>query len=67
MGNLFSRSEDSFKGNKRLIDSDESPVSKKPRTEEVVMSEKNVGILSYVNPNVVGFHSILKYRYAIFF
>ncbi|KAI8881358.1 tRNA pseudouridine synthase D [Backusella circina FSU 941] len=65
MGNLFSRSEqDTFKGNKRLIDSDETPVSKKPRTlqDDVVISEKTVGILSYVNPDIIGFHSILKYR-----
>ncbi|KAI7907261.1 pseudouridine synthase [Cokeromyces recurvatus] len=71
MGNLFSKSTESLeKRNKRALDSDDSFDSEIKRKridsdeDEVLIkiTETNVGIIAYVNPNLKGFHSILKYR-----
>lgn len=64
MGNLFSRSvNDLDKGNKRLLEPEEINGDYKRVRLESTVTEENVGIIAYVNPNLPGFHSILKYRY----
>lgn len=67
MGNSFSRSSnDQSKGNKRALDPEVSEISsKKARFENEptsVIKESAVGIGAFVNANLKGFHSILKYR-----
>lgn len=67
MGNLLSRSsQDQGKGNKRSLDPEDLENSnKRGRFENenlVVIKETDVGIAAYVNTNLKGFHSILKYR-----
>lgn len=67
MGNLVSRSsDDQLKGKKRVLNSDEAEDSnKRSRFENEAFSlvkESDVGIVAFVNPNLEGFQSILKYR-----
>ncbi|KAG0743702.1 hypothetical protein G6F57_007998 [Rhizopus arrhizus] len=63
MGNLFSRSvNDLNKGNKRSLEPEEINGDYKRVRLESIVTEENVGIIAYVNPNLPGFHSILKYR-----
>ncbi|KAI9469723.1 MAG: pseudouridine synthase [Benjaminiella poitrasii] len=72
MGNLFSKSSQRTEsGNKRALESDDSfdNAIKKKRIETendeetiVKIAETDVGIIAFVNPNLKGFHSILKYR-----
>lgn len=67
MGNLISRSsDDQLKGKKRALNSDDSEDSnKRYRYDNEAFSavkETDVGIKAYVNPNLEGFQSILKYR-----
>lgn len=67
MGNAFSRSSsDQSKGNKRVLDPEVSSFGKKKARYEnepvTIIKESAVGIGAFVNPNLKGFHSILKYR-----
>ncbi|KAI8369919.1 pseudouridine synthase [Blakeslea trispora] len=65
MGNLFSKStsDQIESGRKRALELDEVAEDfKKARVDRAIIKESEVGIIAYVNPNVEGFHSILKYR-----
>ncbi|KAI9022845.1 pseudouridine synthase [Phycomyces nitens] len=73
MGQVFSTTKaDStvVSGGKRKASFDDSQATKKvckdatfeSNSPEVIITEQNVGILEFVNPNLKGFSSILKYR-----
>ncbi|KAI8366468.1 pseudouridine synthase [Choanephora cucurbitarum] len=64
MGNLFSKttSEEIESGRKRALEFDGVEDSKKVRIDRVIIKESEVGIVAYVNQDIKGFHSILKFR-----